>query len=519
MEGKCIKLAVIELAKKRINSFLEGYRQNIALLGRSKEEIDFILENFILNEKYPDTVLLRIDGSYLEGKDIFKSAAYDVLSQYLDFYGHLDKLIIESSRYLSSTVNYIKETLKKNNFFFLDILELINKFVNESKKKCILVVKELQELATIFEHFYTDFSKFIILQRRCMVILTSSKLREAKKILGRELNLLFGSFEIVYLEEEESTLESYLFLSNLLKPLNPEPYFIGFFLNLLSSNAIYYEIFADVIKQFYRDNSEDSIVDIIENTLYSNSSWIFQKFINRIELIKERYRDFRQLLKLLIFISDGYIRKSDLAFLLHWDQKGLASKLQKLIDSSNLENLGNIYKIPDSLFSFWLSKVFKFYLVYPSNRERRYLAFKEAVYEEIALFKEEFAKEKAQRILNLFSSFRGDTLLIGDNRVRLPRLDKIKTISYPEKRFNILIGEGEEIAFVGVKEDVTQEKDILDFERITDPIKVRNLKKIFISLGMLENSARLVAKESKILLWDSEVVNKILKLYHKPIFL
>jgi len=103
--------------------------------------------------------------------------------------------------------------------------------------------------------------------------------------------------------------------------------------------------------------------------------------------------------------------------------------------------------------------------------------------------------------------------------VRLPRLDKIKTISYPEKRFNILIGEGEEIAFVGVKEDVTQEKDILDFERITDPIKVRNLKKIFISLGMLENSARLVAKESKILLWDSEVVNKILKLYHKPIFL
>ncbi|MCD6583355.1 MAG: hypothetical protein J7K71_01545, partial [Candidatus Omnitrophica bacterium] len=129
MEDKCIKLAVIELTKKRITSFLEGYRQNIALLGKNKEEVAFLLENFILNSKHSDTILLKINGSYLEGKDIFKSVAYDVLSQYLDFHSHLDKLIIESSNSLPLTVNYIKEILKKSNLFFLDILELINKFI------------------------------------------------------------------------------------------------------------------------------------------------------------------------------------------------------------------------------------------------------------------------------------------------------------------------------------------------------------------------------------------------------
>ncbi len=514
-----LKSKAITTVEKRIKGFLDGYRQNIAILGKSKEQIKYIFENFIYEEKNRSLIYINVDISYIDAKDIFKNVSRSILNQYLNTQDSLDGLINTAAGVLPTTTDYIKIILKRKRLSFMDILELINKFITETNKKCIFAIEEFPELQDIFDKYHQDFSKFIMLQKKCMIILKSSSIREAKKALDSGLNLLFGNFETVLLGES-STIDNYLFFSSLLKPLRHDPCFIAFFINILSSNIEYYEVITKKIKELHSDSDKQILVKSIESLLYEKSSVIFQKFINRIELIKGKYpRDSRGLIKLLLFISEGYIRKGDIVSFSGLEKKRINSKLQRLLDTEYVENSGNLYRITDSLFSFWLSHVFKFYLSCPLDKKKRDNLFRKNMEEQISLFKEDFYKEKMQRILELFSAFKGDTIVIKKNRIKLPSLTRIKMVSYSEKKLNIIVGEGDEMLFAAVKENDTDETDISNFDNITKSIKTKNLRKIFISLGKLETQAELVAKENKVSLWDSNEINRILKIYNKPIML
>ena len=503
---------------KRINSFLEGYRQNIAILAKDSEEISYFLDSCLSTLSSRDVIYILEDLSYINAEVFFRNTSYTILNQFLSQDLSLDKLLSLCTEVLPQTAEYIKDTLKKKAVNFIDILELVNKFINESGTQCVLVVKEFTNLRNLFHSYHQDFSKFIILQKKCMVILASSAVEEAKEILGTDLHLLFGNFELISLDTFP-LVDAYLGLANLLKPLSPTPHFLGFFINMLQSNSLYYELLAKEIKSLYQaDNEDKSIIITVEKTLYNMNSSLYRKFINKVDILKAKYKDYQTLITLLLLVAQGYIRKTDLMFFLGVNKQNLTSKLERLLEMEYLQNVGNIYKVNDSLFSFWLDHIFRFYInckILDTNR--RAMLFLAKMREEVEMFKENFYKEKVQRIRELFASFKDDTLVIEDNRVRFPRLNKVNIISYPENRFNILVGEGDEILFAAVKEEETNDADILKFETITDSIKIKNLKKIFISLGELNSSAKLIAKESRIQLWDINQINSLLSIYRKPI--
>lgn len=513
------KPEIAGIIDKRIAGFFEGYRQNLAVVGKDRSEIIGMLEHCFAARKDHSTVYICLNASYPEAGDFLRSSALAALSGYFHKTDNLDSLLNLAEHIIPRTAQQIKNALGLKQITFMNVLEIINGFLQESGKNCILVIDDFTSLREIFPDCHKDFSQFIILQKKCMVILTSSRIRETEKILGAELNLLFGNFELIYLDNC-SLLANYLYFLDLLRPLAPPPDTAAFFINLMHSNSTYYHLLTQAIKQEYSDSWTNATTQVIRQTLYEKDSVLFRKFIDKIELLRARHKDHRTLLKLLMMLSEGYTRKSDLSFFTGLETRKLVLKLQCLLDCEYIEQAGSLYLISDPLFSFWLAAIFKLYLSpHIFNKTTRDRLFAERVDEELSLFRENFSKEKVQRIFDLFSCFKNDTVILDKQRLKCPSLERLKIISCPDRRMNLLVGEGEEILFAGMKEEDTSESDMLDFIGKTNAIKVKSLRKIFISLGDLNPSARFIAKESKINVWNLDEVNSLLRVYNKPVLL
>lgn len=509
------KLSVLD---KRLTAFNDGYRQNIAILANDIEEASYLLQNYIERKEENQSVYIHASTFYVGKKGLLKAVITSLLSSYLHKVDSLDNLIYSATPLLPETSQKVKACLK-GSFDFLDILEILNTFINESQRRCVFIVEEFLGVANLFENFYNDFSKFIILQRNCMIILTASSERLAQKVLADELNLLFGNFEIISLNEK-SFLNSLLYLKKLLLPVRPSPFFLSFFVNTLGSNCIYYDLIGESIKRQYRPEDEvGSIAATLQEVLCQQETYCFQRFLKKIDQLKFTFKDFRSTLELLLALSQGYLRKKDILALGICDSRELNAKLQKLIDTNYIVNFGNIYKLADSLFSFWLSHVFTLHSHCPllDPKQRRQF-FKERLKKEVALFKEDFFTDSLKKVLQLFSSFKNDTLRLGKVRYSLPSVERTKTISDPQRDFHLVIGEGKEIIFAGIKGSNAEDSDIFDFIEKGTNIRGKGVRKIFISLGTLPSATRLIAKNNKITVWDLQDVNQLLHIYNKPVF-
>jgi hypothetical protein len=509
------KLLILD---KRIKAFSEGYRQNLVLLGDEKDEITYLLDSYLRLNSTQDIVCIHIATSYGQSREFFKGIVFSLLSAQMHHDGTLDSLINYAESSLPLTASFIKDAFKKGTFSFLESLEVINKFINETNKKCIFLLEEFLELSNYFPSFYQDFSKFIILQRNCMIVLTASYPKEAEKVLATELNLLFGNFEKIYLNED-SFISNYLYLKSLLPNLSPTPLFISFFVNILGSNIMHYDLMAGVIAQYYTGDDEvGAILKILECSLYKKETYFFEKFIKKVDYLKENYKDFPSMTKLLVALSDGYLREKELVSLGLYDSKNIGPRLEKLAELNFIINYGNIYKIRDNLFSFWLSHIFKLYFL-PSflDSSKRMITWKKLMEEEIAIFKEDFLKDKVRKVLDLVSSFKDDVVRTGKNKYTLPSIEKAKILSYPEKNLHLFIGEGKEIIFAAIKESDVEDADVMEFIERGSNIKGKRVKKIFISTKRFSATAKLVAKNHKLIIWDANDINHLSTVYNRPI--
>ncbi|MCM8786978.1 MAG: restriction endonuclease [Candidatus Omnitrophica bacterium] len=514
------KINKLDILDKRIKSFLEGYRQNIALFCNDKDEITYILDNYFSKNQFNDIIFIRQNGIYLTDKNFFANVALSLLTGYLNRQEKLDNLIniCQEKTYLPSTVGFIKTTLQKDNIVFAEVLELINKFINETSRKCLFILEEFTQLQHILNIDYDNFAKFILLQRNCMLILTSSYLKEAEKILSLKLDLLFGNFEKIYLNESIG-LENLKYLESKLQ-IKPSLFFTSFFINILEANIIYYDIVANVINKTYQLNNseEDTILSVLKNSIYLPQTYLFERFIGKINLLKEYFKNYPDAIKLLMLISEGYFRKNDLLSLGIFDTKSLYNLLEKLKQLQYINDYGNIYKIKDKLFSFWLSSVFKVYYFYPFwSLENRLYFFEAKIKSEIAIFKEEFFKDKIKRIVELLSLFKNDVIYVDNEKYILPAIQRANFLSYADKNYHLLIAEGKELVFAAIKDAMVEDTDILNFIERSLRIKNKKIRKIFISTEQFTQPARLIAKNNKLILWDINEINRLLGIYNKPL--
>ncbi len=503
---------------KRIDSFKSGYRQNIAILADDKDEISNLLNAYFINEKASQLIHIHINPTYLTKKDVLKSVSFCLLSEYTSIATSLDQLINICSESLPKTTSLIKSLLQKD-ISLPDLLLLINKFIEESNKSCLFILEEFLLADKLFKNFYQIFANFAISQRKCMLVVTSSYPDKASKTLGNELNFLFGNFEKIHLNKN-NFFQNFFFLKNNLNSLNLSPNSISFFVNIIGDNKTYYRIFVKKIKELCTKSEEETIINVLDDLLLKKEGYFFQKFSSKIDRLTYHFKTSKSVFKLLFLLSKGYMRKNSLREVTGMSNGDLTNKLNKLLNLNYLNKHGNIYKVKDSLFAFWLAHIFKFYSVFAvfDVKKRKKLWTKE-IQDEISLFKEEFLKNRLKKVLELFMAFQDDFLAVDKDKYSLPRLNRVKIISYPEDNFHLLVGEGKKIVFAGIKEKTAEDKDILSFIQRGSSIKGKNIQKIFISLDRLSDTAKLLAKNKKIPIWDRAKVNQLLNIYNKPNFL
>ena len=201
-------------------------------------------------------------------------------------------------------------------------------------------------------------------------------------------------------------------------------------------------------------------------------------------------------------------------------ERDVLPQLNKLSELNYISNNGDVYSIKDVLFSFWLSHVFSYYF-YPITMDitARERLFDAKLEETIDIFRDTYLKDATERITDLITTFKDDYLKMRKQRIRLPHIDKTKVFSYPDKRFNFLVGEGKEIIFIGIKEDTADDNDIIDYIEKTQAFKNKKVKRIFITLNGLSTSARIIAKENRLIAWDVNDINDLLRIYRKPVII
>lgn len=508
----------VGLVDRRIKAFADGYRQNLAILSNDKDQLSFLFNKYFSNVSVDGLHYIYSKATYINGFDFFKNISFSVLSSSNSEAVTVDSLILENEETLPSTVKFIKRKLKDpNSITFMNVLDLINKFIDESEKHCVFVVEDIVALKNLFKNFHQDFSKFIMFQKKCMIIISGVDRDDTQKILSSDLNFLFGNFEKINISER-SFIDNYLYFQGLIRSFEPTSFLISFFVNIIGSHLSYYHLIADYLNRHDATSENSLITETIFNCLYKHQTYFYQKFNNNISLLQEKFKDHDVFIKILRAISQGYIRKSEIVGLNIAKPLVTAAKIQKLVDIGFLRQYGQVYRINDDLFSFWLSHVFSFQISFVAhNGIMRENMFRRKIEETIELFKDEFFKDRIKRILELIADFKDDSLKIGKKRMRLPKIDKTKVIFYPERKINFLIGEGKKVIFMGIKEDLADDNDIIEYIDKTNALKGKYIRKFFITLDQFTPAAKIIAKENNLVAWDINEINDLFRIYKKPV--
>lgn len=516
--------------EKRVNSFLEGYRQNIAILGPNLSGKTYLMEQILKTISLKtDALPLYIDLEYVNFSEFFKVIFTSLLFYYLKkkkehaIYD-LDMLILETQDTIPKTVEKIKDSLNllytKEKVNFELITSTITEFINETNIKILFILDNFTAFKYFSKKIVSEFAKFIITQKDIMFIFLSKEIKKAEELLSQELNLLFGNFEKIYMENL-----SYKEAVSYLEVRLPEKLSVSlrkFLIELTEGFPFYLDAIIHDLQ-----NLQDKVIDfellrdVLTNLLISPESSLYQAFNNKISLIKSSYKDNFLINPLLISIASGYTRKKDLASILKVDYKNLAHRLSKLLETQIINKSGSFYYIPDKLFSFWTLSVFKNsvnapLIFYEDKKE----FIKNKLNEKFDEFNQATIKEDLQRFVELVYLFKDDTVKIGKKSISLPQIKRLKIVSAHNKDMKFIIGEAKQYYLIlAFKEKMPQDTDILEFSNRCSYFRHKQPKKIFITLDKADVTTKVLAKEKRLFFWEGDDVNHLLRLYNKPLII
>ena len=300
----------LEILEKRANGLLEGYHQNLAIIGDELVGKTSIIYKFL--DKFYDN---RIVMLYLEIRpesllSFVRRFIGVLLFNFLSNSGmplkeDLEYLIKKSESYIPKTIEKIKLILaaadmRKTSNIYTELLSLCETLHQETGKFVVVIFDEFHNLEnTGIKNLYRDWSKLLITQKSTMYIIISSMKFKAKSILAKNLSLLFGNFEVINVEPFDiKTSEEYL--KEKLCGLNINASIKDFLVHFTGGYPLYLEVIAEAML----GAAESELTDLLENLLFDASGILNQRFSNYIKrFLDSGYSN--DYLTILYLISSG----------------------------------------------------------------------------------------------------------------------------------------------------------------------------------------------------------------------
>jgi len=514
----------LDILNKRIRGLLDGYRQNIAIVGDELVGKTAII--FKLLNKFSDN---RITIIYLEVRHESLASfvrrfigvlLYNFLvNSEIPLKEDLDFLIKKSAKYIPKTVAEINLILnatarRKRNNVFADLLSLCETFHQETTKCCVVIFDEFHILENLgFKNLYREWSKLLISQKNTMYIVVSSMKFKAKNILSKNLSLLFGNFQVLNVEPFDiKTSEQYL--KNKLGALDIDQDSRNFIVHFTGGHPLYLEVISDALLKCPPANP----VDALENLLFNSSGILNQRFSNLIRrFLDSSYSN--DYISILHLIASGRNKIKDIAHYLRKSKKDLNSRIGRLLELDAVTRTGDFLKINDRVFGFWLRFIYqeKFHsLTFDAKNQKA--RFRKNIEEMIKEFSANSKRSVIERMTELLHLFENEMIQMERKKVRLNHFREIKPLEFNNRNLKSgLIGRSsDKLWIMAIKNDLVTEDDIVIFAKECKKYRNKPQRKIIITLKDIDMNARLRALEEKIWTWDVNILNQILDLFSKP---
>ncbi|MBN1526689.1 MAG: hypothetical protein JW919_03790 [Candidatus Omnitrophica bacterium] len=521
---------VLDLLNKRVLALKEGYRQNVALTGQSLAGKSSILLHFLATVK--DEPFIPV---YLEVvKEPFRSFANRFIATLL--YNTFAKtgeaveidmgsLLEKASKALPKThgaVRHVMASVERGEYdeAYTSLLNLTSIVKEEAKIPCIVIFDEFDNLEQIgIKNTFLNFGKIIMVQKNTMYIVSSSRNHAIKKILSEKLSLLFGNFEIVKVSGFD-TKKAGEFLEIKLAGYEADDDIKRFIISFTDGNPFYLNHIAarleGIAAERMSSHIDSAVVEqAILDLVYNSNGVIHQYLLNYVlDLLDSRSREI--CLPIMVAIARGKNRQQEIARAVKAQRSEISKALERLLEQGFISKNGVFYRIDDVMLEFWLRHVYQ---------KRRDLLIDDAVTRsrlfesELRAYMEDALKEYRQgvtpRIADLFGSFSNELMQIDARQMRLPHFTRVEVRALNGSKPCVVASFRGKTWVVQPYETYVGEGDIVEYMRSVKALDRSVAQRIIMPLKGIDENANLLAKELKIAIWETPVVNMLLTSYGK----
>jgi AAA+ ATPase superfamily predicted ATPase len=524
---------VLDLIAKRASGLKSGYRQNVAIIGHQQVGKTSILRQFLQTLNDPEILPVYVEIKFQALDYFVEQFVRSLLFQYLTrsmHVGHtesLAELTAKAAPLIPRTVERIGEISamlrhRQAEEAYSKLFELTSVIRQETGKHCIVVLDEFHRLGEFgLRNAFANFGKRIMVQKDTMYLLSSSSFSASKKILAEKLSLLFGNFERVYLEPFDFETSA-AFIAKRLAPLEVEDALLSFLIAFTDGHPFFLGTILSRVRELALSRGETALgrrttAEVLHKLLFESQGILYQYFQKRISPWTRPEKRGNHVL-ILTELAKGKNRLKDVAKAVNRSQKETSDQIRELMEQELIVKNGVFFRFHDRMFRFWLSEVYErkeLSLVSSTASGEEFVKRIEALIgEEDALLK----ADVADRVAGLLSSFRNDIVELGEKRRQLPHFTEVlgpASVHGADGPSRRLIAKGHGRCWVcKIVEEKATEREILELVDGSAP-ETRTATRVLVALKGLDENAKLLAKERRVLTLGLSRLNMLMDVYGK----
>ena len=524
---------ILATIKKRVSGLTNGYRQNIALIGNPLTGKTLLLRGVLSDMESYDILAVYISLNSTNPRQVSNSVSIQILrnflkSQDVETNNDFAYLLEKSQAFIPKTVAKIKSIIhnldrKKVNSAILETFELTKILFEETNKPAIFIIDEFHRLKDIGgENIFSDLGKKIITQKNTMYLIASSSVARAKDILAHELSLLFGNFEVLEIKTYTTyTSDRFIkqYLNARIRDIHKK-----FLIDFTFGKPFYLNRFCHQLNIEAREKnegliSESTFITAFESLLFNRWGVLNQQF-SAIFTGNSTDRKTETPAEILSAIIDGHNKSKTLAKYLNKSAKIVQQRLSRFYNMGIIAKNGDTLYITDKILTLWIELIYKkrHELDYV-NPELLRIDFRGAIAKIINSFSSHLEKSVVERIIELFRLFANESIVIERKKIILSHFKEIKSLKYGAKNFDaIVLAKSVDMPWIiAIKKETLTPADITNFiSKCRAHGHPRSQRRIIITLNTIETNAKLKALQEKIITWQTQDLNILLKLYKRP---
>ena len=526
---------IVDLLVKRASALKSGYRQNVALIGHQQLGKTSVLRQFLHVFQDPQVLPIYVEIKFQQLDYFIDQFVRSLLYQYLSRSSQasptdaLAELAEKARPFIPKTVGRIGEIsvlLKQRHAeeAYVRLFELTHVLKEETGMKTIVILDEFHRLGEFgIRNAFLDFGKRIMVQKDTMYVLASSSFSQSRKILAEKLHLLFGHFERVYLEAFDFET-SFRFIQQRMKPVEVPTGIQSFLVSLTGGHPFQLENLVSRLREICLAKGEAeagrmSAAEACLKLFYESQGVLNQYFSKLISPWTQSASRGSHVL-ILAQIAGGRNRLKDIALSINRGLRETSSQLEELVENELVIKNGVFYRFHNKTFRFWLKEVYQkkeLSLLSTSAKSESFLQrMLELMGEEEALL----ASDVSMRLVGLLSEFKNDIVELGEKKRKLPHFSEFlrapAAVEGADESARRIIARGHGRCWVcKVTEEKATEKEILDLVQATSDRKSGHTK-VLLALRGLDENAKLLAKEKRVLTLGLSRINLLMDLYGKP---